>query len=190
MAPITRNAARNGTGSIMKINANGLKQEILLPSSMLTKKERKSRLEDITASALNLEKKKGKSSGLKAAVLLCKFMQCILWDAGFRHTMMKFQFEALLALAGIDMMALLDILIKWNTSRQSLLVCQSKKGQNIRIHLCKSAILFVDTKGVLLAGKIGCIDNILRMFDSSYFFYLTSSMYYWKTQLELAEQSR
>jgi|AntRauTorckE5430_2_1112549.scaffolds.fasta_scaffold02626_5 hypothetical protein len=158
MAPITRYASKNGAGAITENKATSFKQGRALPSSMLSKKERKSRLEEITASTLNLDKN-GKSSGVKAAVILCKFIQCILWDAGFRLAMKKFQFEALLALAGIDVSALLDILIKWNPPRQSLLVCQSKKGQIIRIDVCKNLISFVDTKGLLLAGKIGRINN-------------------------------
>jgi len=120
--------------------------------SMLSKADKKAMLEEITPSVLNLDKK-GKQSGVNAAVLLCKFMQCVLWDAGFRHTMLKFQFDALLASTGIDVKVLLDILLNLSVVKQPLLVCQSNKGQKLRLELCKTSISFIDTKGLLLAGK-------------------------------------
>ena len=127
------------------------KHKSALPA-MLSKADKKAMLEEITPSVLNLDKK-GKPSGVNAAVLLCKFMQCVLWDAGFRHTMLMFQFDALLAATGIDVRVLLDILLNLSAIKQPLLVCQSNKGQNMRQELCKTSISFTDTKGLLLAGK-------------------------------------
>jgi hypothetical protein len=127
------------------------KHEGTLPA-MLSKADKKTMLEEITPSVLNLDKK-GKPAGVNAAVLLCKFMQCVLWDAGFRHTMLKFQFNALLAATGIDVKVLLDILLNLSAVKQPLLVCQNYKGQNMRQELCKASISFMDTKGLLLAGK-------------------------------------
>ena len=132
----------------------------------LSKQERESKLETITPSALNIEHK-GKSSGVMAAVLLCKFIQCALWDAGFQYALLNYQFDAVLAAAGVDVRVLLDIFIKWNDLQRSVLVSQCDMGQKMRVDVCKDCVKFAKTRGLLVAGELWD-ENELHLHGSYY----------------------
>ncbi len=120
--------------------------------SPLSKQEREAKLDTITASSLKIENK-GNSSGVAAAVLLCKFIQCALWDAGFQYSLLTFQYDAVLAAAGIDVRILLDVFINWDEFRRSLLVSQCEMGEKARVEFCKCNVKFAKTRGLLLAGE-------------------------------------
>jgi len=128
-------------------------QRVPLPA--LTNKEKESRLGEVTAAALNLENKEN-ANGVKAAVLLCKFIQCLLWDVDFRFTPLNYQYDAILAAIGIDVKKILDIFVKWkDASRPSILLKQTKKGRQARMRLCRDCITFVNTRGLLIADAMG-----------------------------------
>ena len=119
----------------------------------LSKDEREAKLNEITADTLSIQKKSNES-GVKAAVLLCKFIQCALWDTGFKYSLLNYQFDAVLAAAGIDVKCLLDIFVKWNDEEKHVrLVSQCEEGRKARWDLCKDSVSFVDTGGLLLAGE-------------------------------------
>lgn len=128
-------------------------QRVPLPD--LTNKERESRLGEVTAAALHLENNEN-TNGVKAAVLLCKFIQCLLWDVDFRFTPLNYQYDAILAAVGIDVKKILDILVRWkDAARPSLLLKQTNKGRQARMQLCRDSISFVETKGLLIADAMG-----------------------------------
>jgi len=125
-----------------------------VPLQSLSKEIKEKKLQEITPQALNLNNHVN-TSGVKAAVVLCKFIQCVLWDAGFQHTLLSYQFDAVLASAGIDVKALLDVLAKWDGKMQALLVCLNERGKVARVDFCRDVVTFVGTKGLLLADGMG-----------------------------------
>ena len=127
-------------------------QKHRVPLSSLSKEEKQTKIDEITPATLNLGQK-GKSAGVKAAVLLCKFIQCMLWDVGFKYVLLNYQYDAVLAAAGIDVMGLLDTFVRWDDEERSLLVSLCEMGEKARIALCRDNVSFVKTGGLLLAGK-------------------------------------
>jgi hypothetical protein len=123
----------------------------------LSKEYKEKNLKEITPLALNLSHHVN-VSGVKAAVVLCKFIQCVLWDVGFQYVLLSYQFDAVLASAGIHVKELLDVLANWDGQSRALLVCLNERGREARVGFCRDAVSFVGTKGLLLAGKCGCLD--------------------------------
>ena len=135
-----------------KTGGTMLEKEYPVPLQSLSKELKEKKLQDITPQALNLSNHVN-SSSVKAAIILCKFIQCVLWDVRFQHILLSYQFDAVLALAGIDVKALLDVLAKWDGKMQTSLICLDEMGKEARVDFCRGVVLFVRTKGLLLAGK-------------------------------------
>ena len=96
----------------------------------------------------------GLESWSAAEVLLCKLLQCILWDCNFRYTLLQHQFVAVFSVAGINMTALLDQLSQL-TEDYDTMVALDKKGVNYRKEFCIHNITFMKTGGFLLADVMG-----------------------------------
>lgn len=96
----------------------------------------------------------GIGSWSEAEIILNKFIQCTLWDANFRYTLLLHQFSAVLAVAGLDVNALLDQLSQLQDD-YNLIIDLGKKGRYFRKQLCIHNIFFVSNQGCLLADVMG-----------------------------------
>ncbi len=156
LTSISSTTIRNPENSRVKKDSVGSIHTQRVPLPYLSSDERKSKLNDLTAESLNLEDKcQSNPKGVKAALLLCKCIQCLLWDADFRYTLLNYQYDAVLAAAGINVKGLLIELVKLDEEEQLLLVDQTGEGSSARHKLCKDCITFVPTKGLLLADSMG-----------------------------------
>ena len=146
-------------------NGNGKRRSSLSPS------DRQTLLERISPSTLNLHPKtagpdkekeggnseNGTDTNVEGAVLLCKFIQCALWDSGFRYVLLNYQFDAVLAAAGIEVKCILDMFAGWTVVQRLRLVSQTATGKLTREDFCKKGVVFAKTRGLLLAGKCNCM---------------------------------
>ena len=171
IAPCVSRCDPNGNGinkandTPSTANGNGNGHLSLSPS------DRQTLLERISPSSLNLHPKtagpdKGKEGGksengtgtnVEGAVLLCKFIQCALWDSGFRYVLLNYQFDAVLAAAGIEVKCILDMFAGWTVAQRLRLVSQTATGKLTREDFCKKGVVFAKTRGLLLAGKCNCM---------------------------------
>ena len=90
----------------------------------------------------------------EAEVYLCKFIQCTLWDCNFRYTLLPHQFVAVITLAGINVINLLDQMSNLKEDYETL-VNLEKTGKKFRKYLCIQNVTFVETRGILLADAMG-----------------------------------
>jgi len=88
---------------------------------------------------------------------LHQFLQVVLWDMNFRYVLLSHQHEAVLRVAGVNVVALVDVLKAMNL-KQRLNILQwdggDGDGVQLRREVCRG-ITFVETRGVLLADVMG-----------------------------------
>lgn len=142
------------------VKSSGLNNSKPLPQ--LTKKEKQIELNALTVESLDLKHafKGGKDEERRAhvTVILSKFLQCLLWDFGFRFTLLPHQFEAVYAIAGIKVSVLKDELMSWDDKMLSSIVkidTRKEEGKKARREVCEKHVSFTRNRGLLLADCMG-----------------------------------
>ncbi len=129
------------------------------PLPKLSKKEKQIELNGITEESLNLASLMAKDAKrARVTVVLSQFLQCLLWDFDFRFTLLPHQFEAVYAVAGIKVSALLDTMMTWDHKMLMLVVkldTRKEEGKEARRQVCRKYISFTRNKGLLLCDVMG-----------------------------------
>lgn len=111
---------------------------------------------------------------VEVTIILCKVLQCLLWDFNFRFTLLPHQIEAVFAVAGIKVSPLLDKMVTWDSNELScLLKLDTRKGEgkSVRKEFCKKHIDFTNTRGLLLADAMGLGKTVqvrIHIYNQSY----------------------
>ena len=92
-------------------------------------------------------------------VIMSKFLQCLLWDFGFRFMLLPHQFEVVFAVvAGMKTTALLEEMMIWDDKKLYMLVkidSRKEEGKTFRKEVCKEYVSFMRSRGLLLVDCIG-----------------------------------
>ena len=154
----------------------------VLPLPILTKKEKQIELNGITIENLNLMRLWNKDpKRANVTVIMSQFLQCLLWDFGFRFTLLPHQFEAVFAVAGMKTTVLLEEMMTWDDRKLNMLIKidpRKEEGKTMRKEVCKEYVSFTRSKGLLLADCMGLGKTVeVRLLDlGCHFFAMDCSL--------------
>lgn len=85
---------------------------------------------------------------------LNQVLACTLWDIDFRYTLLSHQYEAVLAVAGLDMNILSDQLASLSNEEKLQAIDLAHRGRLFRLTFFSEKITFDESKGMLLADEM------------------------------------